>query len=208
MQACILKEINKMDCPICRTELETKRQLRLETLCEHVENVEPSLKDVYECPYIRCQGHRRIFWSSDGEYYQESFSEKFDFVNNNDAPFDSFQRQMNVEIYKHDEDYIFCTIFKWRFKIKFHYKSNRNGDILSRKRSLEIIKPDNVVYRSGIRMLKYCITSFHQNLKFDWRKREVENLINPPTWDKRWWKKCASKYARAYLWITRNKNYV
>jgi hypothetical protein len=204
-----------MLCPICKSELIVTGQAQLETLDEHVcnPNGEVSFKNKFECSSPICQSHGKIIWNEWGElYHQEgcSFNEKFNFVDNNDAPFGSFQRCCNVEIYKHDEDFCLCKILGRQVWVRYHYKSNENGDILKRWWKFEIITKDGTVYMSGWRMLLYSIRKFHQNLNRlnnnedheDYGDRFYKEYLELSDWKKKdWWRRLAVWYARTYCFL-------
>lgn len=143
-------EIMEMYCPVCKERLYITGKARMETLSEHVENVEViSKKDKYECLNDKCQAYNKVFWNFNGETYTNRqfgffILDEIDFINGNNAPFGSFQRKMNVEILKHDED--FYLFKKWfggfSLKVMFKYKSNENGDIIKRKPYLQWYQRD------------------------------------------------------------------
>jgi hypothetical protein len=153
-----------MLCPSCKTKLIVDGQARLETLDEHVSapNDEVCLKDKYICPNTDCKISSCSYWNEYGEFYCDKFSEirKLEkdgaFINNNNGPFGSFQRKINVEIYKKDEEYVLFDLGKYRFEVTFNYKSNEDGDILKRKRHLTIWEKDE---NSGGYI--YCQNFFH-----------------------------------------------
>lgn len=200
-----------MMCPICKTELVITGQARLETLDEHVSCCEEiTFKSVYQCPNQSCEACKNeLIWNSWGEFYTfrspQEFKYNYGFIDNNNAPFGSFQRKCNIEVYKDDENFYLIkgiNIFKTRFslKVKFHYTSNENGDILKRTFSLQPIIND-CYYTSGISMLNYCMRRNFKLIKeikknpenkffLEELKRELDSK-----WDKRWWK-------RLSIWIT------
>ena len=58
-------------CPYCGAPLEqTNRMEKLETLCEHVSCIEPSLKSVYKCS-AHCELSKTSKWNFDGEMYYD-----------------------------------------------------------------------------------------------------------------------------------------
>jgi hypothetical protein len=135
-----------MKCPICHTELVITGQARLETLEEHVcgSGREVSLKDKYECPEKNCLAHGIYCWNEMGEEYVEDFvkSRKFDKLNM--APYGSFQRQMNVEIYKKGLPDRTKSIKIGRYKMFFEYKyvADEDGRVLLRKKVFTMTKQD------------------------------------------------------------------
>ncbi len=197
---------SKMLCPCCKTELVVTGQARLETLDEHVSCVEPSMKDKYECPNSCCEAFQEIFWNSDGERYSKAYGKKVHFIDNNDAPFGSFTRRINVEIYKKDEEKDLFQIGRYKYRLVYQYKADDNGKILSRKRKIEIwIEGQNrngsyTYYHSGIRMLFFSIGQFHRELK--WRSnKDLKDRLDKDNWRNKdeWWRVATCWYARTYL---------
>lgn len=199
----------KMLCPICKKELVVTGQERLETLDEHVcnPNGEICLKDKYECINETCSAYNRIMWGEDGDlYWKNGWSRKeyFNFIDGNEAPFGSFSRRMNVEIYKKDENFLLCTIFERKNYVKYLYKSNEDGDILNRKWKFELITKDGTIYISGLRMLVYSIKKFHRNLfekTIDEEKFKEEYLVLQDWQKKDWWRRLSCWWARTYCLI-------
>lgn len=57
-------------CPCCLSDLVVTHQDRYETLTEHVECREPSLKDGYQCPNESCKAHvMGAAWIEEGEFW-------------------------------------------------------------------------------------------------------------------------------------------
>jgi len=197
-----------MKCPICKSELVVTGQERLETLDEHVcnSNGEPSLKDKYECLNEQCSGYDRFMWNEDGGLYSKHHgcdSKTFNFIDGNDGAFGSFARRVNVEIYKKDENFLLCTILGRKIFIKYLYKSNDDGDVLKRSWKFEILRKDGTFYISGWSMLLYSIRKFHLNswCRFE-DERFDEEYLELRDWQKKdWWRRIASWYARAYLFL-------
>ncbi len=198
-----------MLCPICSKELVVTGQARLETIEEHVcaPNEEICLKDKYECINEACSAYNRIMWGEDGDlYWKNGWSRKeyFNFIDGNEAAIGSFSRKANVEIYKKDENFLLCTLFGNKIYVKYLYKSNEDGDILSRKWKFEIIKKNGSYYISGFRMLMYSIRKFHKNLvekTIDEEKFEKEYLILNEWQKKDWWRRLSCWWARTYCLI-------
>jgi len=132
-----------MLCPCCKKELIRGEDLPLQTLTEHVcsPNETPCLKASFRCGNRFCAAsHPDVLWNEDGEIY--GYVKGIQWIDNNDAPFSSVQRQCNIEICKHDEDRVLFTIpfwplRNWALRKVFSYRSNENGDILSRKSKME-----------------------------------------------------------------------
>lgn len=129
-----------MRCPACKSELIVGGQKHLETSEEHVMCIEPSLKDFYVCSNTNCDCNKlHVVWDQWGDYYSGSNwkqAKDIKFIGNNYGAFDSFARQLQVEIYKDDENFYFPSIFGWQIQVKYIYKSNECGDILSKRPSL------------------------------------------------------------------------
>ncbi|KKK69100.1 hypothetical protein LCGC14_2937450 [marine sediment metagenome] len=195
-------------CPVCYDKLKVTGQARLETLNEHIWD---PMKDKYECVNVDCPAFiHKAFWNEDGEYYIRDFKAKISFIDNNNAPFGSSQRQMNVEIYKKDENYILLNLYYFKIKVKFDYKSNENGSILKRKRRFLILKRDKVGWvhwLSPWRMFFFHMKQFKRDLKqlnnklsYEYKltlvrrlKREYFNDI-----DKRFYRKMAKMYINLF----------
>jgi len=200
-----------MLCPICKSELKVTGQARLETLDEHVTCGEVSLKDEYECLNKSCQAYETLMWAFTGERYtkrvEDMFRKNFSFIDNNDGPFGSFQRQTNVEIYKKDENYDLLKTKKWRIHVVFCYKSNKDGDILKRWRKLEFwCRSGNgteTLYISGLRMFRHMVGEFHHARKRhrenenDYWKKRILDLCKLEHWHKKdWWRRWSNAYIR------------
>lgn len=57
-------------CPCCFADLEVTHQDRYETLIEHVECREPSMKDGYQCPNSHCKAYEMNgVWIEDGDFW-------------------------------------------------------------------------------------------------------------------------------------------
>jgi hypothetical protein len=129
-----------MLCPCCKSELAHTGEARLETLIEHVECCFPAFKPKYECLNKNCRAFKNACWNEDGEYYIEKGGVVVkDFIDNNNAPFGSIFRQINVECDKKDENKRINLLFVM-VEIRYKYTSNQNGDILSRKKEIVIWK--------------------------------------------------------------------
>lgn len=57
-------------CPCCFSDLEVTHQDRYETLMEHVEEREPSLKDGYQCTNSNCKAYEmNAVWIEEGDFW-------------------------------------------------------------------------------------------------------------------------------------------
>jgi hypothetical protein len=151
-----------------------------------------------------------IFWGEDGVRY--GWGDKISWINNNDAPFGTIQRQMNVEIEKHDEDYYLFTIpcfplKGWKYKVEYSYKSDVEGNILSRKRHYKWITSEHTYYMSGFRMLKYSLGNIFRNWRElrkspgkKWCRDNLEDTVLRSKWhNAEWWRKFAGIAAKFAL---------
>ena len=132
-----------MLCPCCKKKLVEGKKLRIQTLAEHVlfPNEKPSLKSSFRCGNNYCAAsHPKIFWDEYGDIY--GCVKGIKWIDGNDGPFGSIQRQSNIEILKKDENKILFSIPFTRFflKVEYDYKSNENGDILERKANYYLAK--------------------------------------------------------------------
>lgn len=186
-----------MNCPVCRAKLIVNGQERLETLIEHVECREPSLKNSYICSNLNCPTHEfGVRWNDDGEFYcrKYDYDRYLKFIDNNNAPFGSFERKLNVEIYKHDEDFTLLEIFSWRLSVKYGYVSNEDGEILKRTWKIEAYH-NNCLYISGISMFFYIINK---------KMHTWENETNPTFIGKEWWRYAATWF----IYVFQRKRYM
>lgn len=141
-------------CPVCETKLVMSGQRQYETLDEHIShsddpNYRFEFRDAYQCPTQTCEAYKNdVFWADDGSLYGGIGT---DFENHcidkNNAPFGSFARRINVEVYRvnHKEyTYLpawFCLNFI-RPYIEHKYKADVNGKVLSKKYKLKFLKKD------------------------------------------------------------------
>jgi len=201
-----------MKCPCCKSELVEWKQLRLETLEEHVfdPNGNPSLKMAYRCSDEACVTNPNIYWNEFGERYGGESA--IPFIDDNDAPFGSFQRKCNVEIYKKDENKHLCTfpcwpLKGWKVRSNYSYQSNEDGDILSRKLKLEWIRPDGCIHIWGYRMVLYGLRQVVYNWKMlrkdtsnSFARSNLEDVIRRKSWPRaEWWRKVNAFFAKVAL---------
>lgn len=193
-----------MKCSACRTELIRGSILKLETLNEHVSCSEVSPKQSWKCPNLDCPAPG-VIWNDDGESY-ESFGHNFPFIDGNPGAFGSIDRRLYVECYKHDQDRLLFTIKGWKCYLRWTYKADEDGNVLSRHWHLEWVRPDNVVYMSGWRMFKFTI----RNVWRDWRnlrknnrsysRKRLEDEIDRGNWPRaEWWRKFGAFMAKYAL---------
>lgn len=210
-----------MLCPICKSELilgEGKK--RYETLVEHVEdpNGIPCEKPYYICSNNKCESRAIVYWDEDGESYitGKNYFEIKDKYHSL-TPYDSFQKKMDIEVYKHDEDFIVLNLFFMRWKCEFSYEADTWGNITKRIPKIKAYYRDkngNICYYiSGAHMFFYRVNSFKRILdrynKNPNNKYVIDDIrkefINPD-WDHRlysllfnWWVNAKYKNIRNYL---------
>ena len=199
-------------CPICRFPLFVNGQARLETLVEHVcgPDQEVALKDKYQCSNESCEAFKdSLVWTENGEYFGAfnrdiSFRKCYAFIDNNDAPFNSFQRATNVKVSKKDENKTLFEIFGFKVDKEYTYDADTNGNIISRKWKLKYWIKENSGYRNyipGIHMFFFCLRSFKEKRE-RWEKNkpniyirsELHDVFFPKREDKRWWKHLSTWY--------------
>lgn len=217
-----------MKCPCCKTELVPWIMLKLETLDEHVTCCQDICeKQAYVCPNQVCQVNTRptlkIFWNDIGDLYGEkdhtstdswradnNYLNAIPWIDKNNAPFGTFQRKCNVEIYKQDENKDLFILPKWlpirkgwRCEREWHYQSNEDGDILKRSSRLKWWIPNEhgtwTLYVSGFRMLRHVLREVWRHyvdlLKAENEKQEkwtvdkLQEVIKRSEWeDAEWWR--------------------
>lgn len=199
-----------MLCPVCKGEVVVTGQAKLETLNEHVSCMEPTIKDKYECSNNTCPTKGIVFWNQYGELYTSDYgsSENLEYIDSNDAPFGSITRKLNVESYKHDEDWYLYEGKKFRIARRYSYKANKDGEVVSKKGRFELsVYRDDiggyVHYISGLHMLIFSIKQYHRTLKECegeystnfWAVRELRQLVNLLDWEKKdWWRRWSHYY--------------
>lgn len=210
----------ELKCPSCLATLVVFGQGRLETLDSHVSQYDPPLLDKYQCPEEDCMTRASgVFWNMDGELYIVDYP-KFRslpepiYVENNNGPFGSISRQINVEIYKKDENFHWLTLptrmpsvlSGMKINVVYHYQSDKDGHILKRKRTLEYVRKDNCGHIWGIRMVKHLVKALLRdridflecksqralrNIKIT---ADMNDMPNPE-----WWRKFSAVLAKFVL---------
>jgi hypothetical protein len=188
-----------MLCPCCRTELIEDGKAFLESLDEHVCQSEVSLKSKFICPNNSCETFNTIFWNDMGEVYSVDWdayqkSKSINYIDKNDGPFGSIQRQINIEVDKKDENFILFSCRWFKIEVVYNYTSDKDGNILSRQRTYRIWKKIDdmgyVLYISGVRMFFFTIKSFIRKLR--WENRNIKEELTLKDWEKKdWWRVCA-----------------
>jgi hypothetical protein len=182
-----------MYCPFCEKELVKDIERKYQSLNDYVCNPNAEsypLRMTFGCG---CELGKNCFWDKDGGLYVKEYTQALHDFTGYKSAVGSIGRKIDIEIYKHDEDFQFLNLFGWRFKVEYHYESNYNGDILSRKPSIKVIRPDGVLYISGIHMLVYCIKMhfIRRNHKGDYWNSELKSDFEYPKYDvmkRDWWR--------------------
>ncbi len=195
-----------MKCPICRGLLEVTGQERLETLDEHVcnPNGEISMKDVYQCVNKDCIAkHDGLVWNSEGDLYSYNVKghKEYPFIDNNDGPFGSYMRKARVEIYKKDENFYLFKSKKFDIEVKWIYKSDDDGNILSKRPSFWMWKSD----KRGIGKTSwdfpwssffYKLKTFKHQRRFS-KNNDLKEFFFPNNWNKdHFWVKLSASYLK------------
>lgn len=201
-----------MLCPICKAQLIVTGQECFETLFEHVSdpNGTPSVKDKFECSNNFCSSKNVVFWNENGELYvnYNCFKKSNDlkFIDKNNGPFGTTSRKTNVEVCKNDENFYFNKNGKYRIFIEYKYTSNKNGDILSRKRKYQLHiynkEMDGYIqYMSGIRLFLFIMKEFHYSVKSykEGNMGAICNIKDTLNGSGHWWKSFPAFYVKYYL---------
>jgi hypothetical protein len=194
-----------MLCPKCKTELVSGGYKQFETLCDHVcccngddEEVPDRLTVV--CPNKLCVANQHdLFW--DAEYgegpYNFKYGYDYQWIDNNDGPFDSPERSSNFNCQYKAENR------EWRnrwFMItrEVGYESNPHGDKVGRYTTYRLWICNDIgsysLYTSGIHMFVFCVKMFR---KADNKVTDAVDAINQLSFSNiDWWR-------HAYVWYIR-----
>ncbi len=157
-------------CSVCGKYLEPVSYFQTEDCCG---NVSTTVKWI-------CSEHLAIYWDTQGDLYVKDYSKdseekSYKYINGLKNAFGSFARQLEVEIYKKDENKYYKFPFKWTLKKEAVYKSNEEGDILSRKWKFHWIYKNTRFY-SGTKRLIFGIPPM---IKEIWRYHASNKYQNP-----------------------------
>lgn len=178
-----------MKCPVCKSELVRGEDKEFETSSEHVCNPNQNsypLRPTWECLNNKCElSGYDCFWNEYGELYSNiPYSKKINWINDNEAPFGTFSRKINVEIYGKGlkkKIYLSPALCLWFLQpmIEFKYLSNEDGDVLGKKMNLIFLKKSNGSYsihwNSWYNSLKYYFKSF-KRIRKNWNKKHSSFL--------------------------------
>lgn len=140
-------------CPVCKSPVLISSQEQYETGEEHV--IDPNResypkRDAYRCTNSDCvcnDEKHKVFWNYNGEMYGGFMIDDDDFIDQNNAPFGSFERKMNLEIHKcgvKDRIELSPALCLWFLQpyIQYHYKGNVMGNVVKRWFTIEFLKKD------------------------------------------------------------------
>jgi hypothetical protein len=215
-----------LKCPVCDSTLTVTHQERYQDTSEHVSqpNMEPSVKDGYECGTETCIAHKcKVSWIEDGEYYYGqrtegvSYSELRDALNEKHGTAYAvgswnFYYELGKQATEKRTWKIKLLKYKFNFipKPKGHkYPTSKQYQPHLWKKKLEIWKltVDNS-YKNVIpfwRMMKYCIGQFkmnYRNWKANGSKSCLDSAYNEAMGFSPWGKVDDRFYAKmSKLWI-------
>lgn len=175
---------SKMRCPYCDKNLTFYKAVAIESLEEHVMNMEPSLK-----PTFHCEEHPNFFYDEEGEAFvinrkAVEFQYKYPSAKN------SISAKLEVEIDKRGlkkKTYLpsWITFNIIQLYIEHHYKANYNGDVIWTWNTIGFLKKDErgdfcIIGEWWIETWSFLWMMFHRELKFaEKAKRKREREINP-----------------------------
>lgn len=164
-------------CPCCKSSIIEGEESHYQNSLDHISNPNgnPPSRITYICSESTCHTRKKdMFWDEYGDLYVGGWSGDEHFENKNSAPFGSYSRKSNVEIYRKNLKkgiylHPIFTFFIWKPYIEFKYKADYNGKITKRYYSLEFFKKDNGVYCLRVNLWwsswKYLIKSFRRDMK-------------------------------------------
>jgi hypothetical protein len=218
---------DKMYCPVCKKELVVWKNLRLETLGEHVgaPNEQSCEKPAFHCPDEKCPTRtvRHIFWDDieggmfyDGEYMSKDERASIPFIDGLSAPFGSFNRGWDAAKQAEEKaNTLICTLPTWLWKplggMKIYknwvYHANDDGKIDSRSFELKYIRKDGCWHNWGWHMLCFSIKQdfrawqgLRKNPNATWFRSNLKGTVKRMEWkDAEWWRKMSGKVAKFLL---------
>lgn len=201
-----------MKCPKCHTELIKGKNKEFETLEDHV--CDPNkrnypLRSTFVCNNNECPASKEdLFWDENGAMY--GWNKNFKFDNDIYSAYPSFERRMDIEIYKKglkSKLRLHPCLMLWFLQpmIEFTYKSDNYGNVLKRGYKLIWLKKDH--WQPWIKdQWGYCThysfptmniihhiqhrISTIRNCSETYKQYNAKELLEPlSSWDKRWWRK-------------------
>jgi len=183
-------ENEKWYCPVCKFEVVYEKHRNCQTLDEHVfnPNDEPSSKSTYHCSNQKCICNKqKVFWDCHGDIYGGFEIPDSTFINGNDSPFGSHSRKLNVEISRKGlkrSKYLspWWTFKIWQPMIEYHYTSNTDGDVLSKRRSLIFLKKLNRKdkdYSAHVSFWHKTLRFLLKQAKKKYKNKDFDKLFKP-----------------------------
>lgn len=195
-------------CPVCKSPVKISGQKNYETLSEHVSDPnaeERPLRDAYRCTNKNCicnSEEHDVYWNYNGEMYGGFYIDDEEFIGENNAPFGSFERKLNVESRKcgvKDKTYLHPALCLWLLQpyIEYHYKANVNGDVVKRWFTIEFLKKNerseytygwSTCWRTWSFLygrFKSQINAYREHREIEILKSAFEPSLNS-SWDYRW----------------------
>lgn len=212
-----------MRCPICGSELVEGHGRKFETLSDHVSDPNGRnrpLRPTFEChgtvhldlknEDIKCPMSDSGFWDDYGEFYSQVDYKLYKRIKGlcdkeMTEALNSHARKSHTEIYKKDEEFVLFRIFKYKWRVKFNYESDMDGNIIKRRPYIRRLKKDDIgwVYDPPWwKSFLYSVKNFHQlieryneNPTNKWVEDEVKREFSPlPDWDQRFYRRLYKKY--------------
>jgi hypothetical protein len=170
------------------------------------------LKTTLHCTNNLCWCKLHVAWTLDGDIFMKdgaSYTQRQEqkFIDDNDAPFGSFQRKCNIEIYKKDENYQLLKFSKWKVNVIFLYTADEDGKILKRKRKLEIWKKYGefgyTMWTNPFKMIMFSISQYRKKREgyFTYTYCDLDEYRKPiEEWKKKeWWRRVSHFLCSTHL---------
>lgn len=149
-------------CPSCESKITFGEVARYQTLDEHVcsPNSTPKLRRTLICSNRECITRKKnIFWDEYGDRYGGFLVKDSSFINQNDSPFGSLGRRLNVEVHKKgvkDKTYLSPLLLFNIYQpvIVFDYTADVTGKVLKKRFHIEYLKRESY---SGKKTKEFCI---------------------------------------------------
>lgn len=215
-----------MHCPVCRKELVVWKELRLETLGEHVGDPNGLVckKPALHCPDGKCPSRLiGCMWDNiegglfyAGKYPSQEEKDAVPFIDGNTAPFGSFDRGWQAA--KKAEAKVnkqICQFPKWfpgilsgmKIRTDWVYHADDQGKITSRHFGLHWITQEGIIHMWGMRMLIFSLRTDIRNWKElrrnpndAYARNRLKDTIRRKEWpDAEWWRILSAAFASFLL---------
>jgi hypothetical protein len=133
----------EMFCPACKSKLVLGGLKKYETLLDHVSdpNGESEPAHTFICVNPECEVSKRdCFWDTMGEFFSRFNPKEIKFINNNDAPFGSFQRELNAQLHSEKRHYFYIGPKKYAWTLSFNWivGANENGEVIKKRPHIRV----------------------------------------------------------------------